>query len=98
MAEDNDNESKTEDPTGKRLGDARNKGQVPNSREVGTAFLMLGATGLFLFNGSALWSALQNKLRFFLGGEISDDITQEGISVLLNGILTGMLVDLAPFF
>ncbi|MEO5333198.1 MAG: flagellar biosynthesis protein FlhB [Magnetococcus sp. YQC-5] len=98
MAEDTDSDTKTEDPTGKRLGDARNKGQVANSREVGTAFLLLGATGLFLFHGGALWSALQDKLRFFLGGAISDDMTQEGIAILLNGILLGMLVDLAPFF
>lgn len=98
MADDTDSDSKTEEPTGKRLGDARNKGQVANSREVGTAFLLLGASGLFYFQGAALWSALQGKLRFFLAGGITDDITAEGISVMMTGILTGLLVDLAPFF
>ncbi|MBF0180378.1 MAG: flagellar biosynthesis protein FlhB [Magnetococcales bacterium] len=97
MAEDSDKESKTEDPTGKRLGDARNKGQVSNSREVSTAFLLLGATGLFLFHGPTLWAAFQAKLRFFLGGAISDDLTPAGAAFLLNGILVNMLVDMAPF-
>ncbi|MBF0163310.1 MAG: flagellar biosynthesis protein FlhB [Magnetococcales bacterium] len=97
MAEDADNESKTEDPTGKRLGDARDKGQVASSREVGTALLLLGATGVFYFHGEALWNAFQEKMRFFLSGAISDDLTNQGLSVLLDGVLIGMLVDLAPF-
>jgi flagellar biosynthetic protein FlhB len=33
MAEDDDDASKTEDPTGKKLGDAREKGNVPQSQE-----------------------------------------------------------------
>ena len=35
MAE-NDGQEKTEQPTGKRIEDARKKGQVPRSKEVGT--------------------------------------------------------------
>ncbi|GAB0058834.1 Flagellar biosynthetic protein FlhB [Candidatus Magnetaquicoccaceae bacterium FCR-1] len=97
MAEDADNESKTEDPTGKRLGDARDKGQVASSREVGTALLLLGATGVFFFHGETLWNAFQEKMRFFLSGAISDDLTHHGLSVLLDGVLIGMLIDLAPF-
>lgn len=30
-------EEKTEEPTGKKLGDARNKGQVARSQEIGRA-------------------------------------------------------------
>ncbi|MBF0214629.1 MAG: flagellar biosynthesis protein FlhB [Magnetococcales bacterium] len=97
MAEDADNESKTEDPTGKRLGDARNKGQVANSREVGTALLLLGATGVFYFHGGTFWNAMQEKMRFFLSGAINDDLTEQGITVLMDGILLGLLVDMAPF-
>jgi flagellar biosynthetic protein FlhB len=36
MAEDQDDSQKTEEPTQKRLQDAREKGQVPMSREIGT--------------------------------------------------------------
>ena len=50
MAE-NDGQEKTEQPTGKRLEDARKKGQVPRSKEVGTfAVLMSGVIGLWVFN------------------------------------------------
>ncbi|HEV7368026.1 flagellar biosynthesis protein FlhB [Arenibaculum sp.] len=36
MSEDQDDSQKTEDPTQKRLQDAREKGQIPMSREIGT--------------------------------------------------------------
>lgn len=98
MAEDTDKDSKTEEPTGKRLGDARNKGQVVSSKEVGTAMLFTAATGLFYFQGETLWVSLQNKMRFFFSGAISGDLTPDGMSMLLDGIVQQILIDLAPFF
>jgi flagellar biosynthesis protein FlhB len=41
MAEDDDDSQKTEDPTHKKLEDARKKGQLPASREVNSFFIML---------------------------------------------------------
>lgn len=43
MAEDQDDDSKTEEPSGKRLADAREKGQVPKSQEFSHLFV-LGAS------------------------------------------------------
>ena len=98
MADDNDKESKTEDPTGKRISDARGKGQVANSKEVSTAFLFLAATGVFFFMGNQLWSDLQQKMRFFFSGTISDDLTAEGVVVLFRDVIVEVFMDLAPFF
>ncbi|MBS1196756.1 MAG: Flagellar biosynthetic protein FlhB [Proteobacteria bacterium] len=51
MAEDSDLE-KTEEPTGRRLEQAREKGQVPQSRELGTFLvLMVGAASLWSTGG-----------------------------------------------
>ena len=44
MAEEQDAESKTEDPTPKRLQEARRRGQVPQSKELGTFLLLLAVT------------------------------------------------------
>lgn len=44
MAEDADPESKTEDPTGKRLEEAASRGNVPKSAEIGYWFTFLGAS------------------------------------------------------
>ena len=54
MAEEQDDSQKTEDPTSRRLDEARKRGQVANSREVNN-LLMLGVFSLsvLLFGGTA---------------------------------------------
>ncbi len=53
MAEDNDPESQTEDPTQKRLEDALERGDVAKSQEVNTWFVIAGGTlVLSTFSGS----------------------------------------------
>ncbi|MBF0145993.1 MAG: flagellar biosynthesis protein FlhB [Magnetococcales bacterium] len=98
MAEDSDQDSKTEDPTSKRVQDARNKGQVTSSREVGTALLLLAATGTFYFQGESLWLSMQNKMRLFFAGFINDGIQPQGVVVLIQDMIVSMLLDLMPLF
>ncbi|HET6156826.1 MAG TPA: flagellar biosynthesis protein FlhB [Dongiaceae bacterium] len=65
MAEGQDNSQKTEDPTSRRLDEARNRGQVANSREVNN-LLMLGVFSLsvLLFGGSAAGALYKAALPF----------------------------------
>jgi len=51
MAEDSDLE-KTEEPTGRRIEQAREKGQVPHSRELGTFLVLIAAAAAFWMMGS----------------------------------------------
>lgn len=55
MADNNtDDQEKTEEPTQKRLDDARQKGDIPKSQEVNTWFVMIGITLLIaVFSGGA---------------------------------------------
>lgn len=62
MAEDSDAE-KTQDPTGKRLTDAHDRGDVVKSQEVNTWFLMGGATLVLSTFGNSVGSGLQIPLR-----------------------------------
>ncbi len=66
MAEESDQE-RTEDPTSKRLSDARKKGQVPRSRELNTLVLLLtGSAAVFAFGGSltqSLWHIMEGDFR-----------------------------------
>ena len=55
MAKENENgQERTEQPTSKRLQEAREKGQVAKSPEVSTAFLF--AASLLAFSSTFRWS------------------------------------------
>lgn len=66
MAEDQDDSQKTEEPTRKKLDDARNKGQVASSQEVKHWFILFA--GLLLIGLFAPWSLdqLTGGMRGFL--------------------------------
>ena len=66
MAEETDDAQKTEDPTSKRLDEARGRGQVANSREV-NHLLMLGVFSLaVLFFGASAGGAVMNATMPFI--------------------------------
>ncbi|MGD8710335.1 MAG: EscU/YscU/HrcU family type III secretion system export apparatus switch protein, partial [Ectothiorhodospiraceae bacterium] len=59
MAEENeDGQEKTEDPTPKRQRDAKEKGQVPRSRELTTTLIMLAAATSLIFLGPHMADSL----------------------------------------
>ena len=76
MAEDRDSaQERTEEPTGRRLQKAREKGQVPRSRELDTFLMLLTAAGAFLFFGPQAVASLADLLRegfSFARGEVFD--------------------------
>jgi flagellar biosynthetic protein FlhB len=65
MAEEQDDSQKTEDPTSRRLDEARNRGQVANSREVNN-LLMLGVFSLsvLFFGGTAAGAIYKAAMPF----------------------------------
>jgi flagellar biosynthetic protein FlhB len=68
MAEagDRDDDSKTEEPTSKRLQEARDKGQVAQSREVGNAAMLLAGTVAVLAIGADAAGKIFWTLRSFI--------------------------------
>ncbi|GGF52609.1 flagellar biosynthesis protein FlhB [Alteromonas lipolytica] len=53
-----DTSDKTEDPTGKRIQDARRKGQLARSKELSTALVLIVSSLMFLLFGSFIAEAL----------------------------------------
>lgn len=97
MAETPDRESKTEEPTDKRLGEAFEKGNVPVSREAITfgSFASLLIVCVFF----ATWSAghIGAELRGLLA--ISGDVRledREGVAVLGISLLGGVALGILP--
>ncbi len=70
MAEDT-GQDKTEEPTGKRLEDARKKGQVPRSKELDTFMSLIVSSVLFIFMGGHIARGLAEimKQQFSLNRE-----------------------------
>ncbi|MBF0282222.1 MAG: flagellar biosynthesis protein FlhB [Zetaproteobacteria bacterium] len=84
MADDQDKADKTEDPTEKRLSDAKNKGQVASSKEpsVVATYFVLGlilTTGL----GGYIYGVLEQVMKGYLGGYINVEFTPEGLQEVL---------------
>jgi len=58
-----DNEDKTEEPTGKRLADARKKGQIPRSRELNTFTMLIVSATLLRMQGGQIGNGLIEMMR-----------------------------------
>lgn len=59
---DSDSGEKTEAPSGKKLDDARNKGQIAKSPELTTAAFLLGSTLTMTMAGPPLWQFLLDTM------------------------------------
>ncbi|EAR51733.1 flagellar biosynthesis protein [Oceanicola granulosus HTCC2516] len=103
MAEDEDKHSKTEQPSERKLKKARDKGDVPASRETGTAMvvfsLMLLSAFLIPSVGSGLVAALGALID--VAGQVEIDSGRAGLADVsaLSSELTGQVGRvLAPLF
>lgn len=98
MAENEDGQERSEDPSGKKLEEARKKGQVPRSRELGSvAVMVVGAVGLLVL-GDSLIEAGQALFR--LNYDISPEDLQDPDVAMHRLLESGLLAlkTLAPFF
>lgn len=98
MSEQADESQKTEEPTSKRLRDARQKGQVATSRELNTWLLLFGFGALMAFGGPALMSDIRLELTPFLAQAHALDTSNGGIGNVLSGLLIDVsLIMVIPF-
>jgi flagellar biosynthetic protein FlhB len=61
MAE-SDSGEKSEEPTEKKIADARKKGQIARSKELGTMFVLIGSASALILMGSSLADALSTMM------------------------------------
>lgn len=76
MADDTDDSQKTEEPSWRKLDEARSKGQVPQSREVTNWFIIMGSTMSMILFAPAIAGAMQRAMRRFF--EQSADMRLDG--------------------
>lgn len=96
MADQPERHEKTEEPTPKKLEDARNKGQVPVSREVNHWFMLLAATIGVTVLAPALARDLRKVFTFFLESAHDIPTGAGGIGQALASAVSGTLMAMMP--
>ena len=86
MAENEDGSEKTEEPTGKRLSDARGKGQVPMSRELPLWATLATTLVLIISMAPSLAAQLRDSLSTFLEQAAIKPMDQGNIGQILGEI------------
>ncbi|KTG16442.1 MULTISPECIES: flagellar biosynthesis protein FlhB [unclassified Guyparkeria] len=99
MAENENGQEKTEEPTEKRLRDAREKGQVARSRELNSFLLTTGSAVVFLVFGGQMMLGLAEVVRDSFIISRADIFDQAAMfSRLANAFANGFLAFVPLFF
>lgn len=97
MAADTDME-KTEDPTSKKLEDAAKKGNIARSKELGTAFVLMGSSlGLLIF-GSELANTTLQVCRRMLSLDAKDMFETNSMFTAIGAALSTVMPPLLKLF
>lgn len=96
MAENEDGQEKTEDPTGKKLKESIDEGQLMNSKELMLAAIMLTGCLQMMFNGRYFFNELSGQFRS--GLDIKDIILRDVplVDVVVDRF-SGMIMPLVVF-
>ncbi len=99
MADEQDQEQKTEQPTSKRLEEAFKKGQVPFSREI-TSFLMLFVLTLTVVAfAPTMFKDIKVLLLPFIANPESIPVDMKGVSLVFSKVtFTSLLIIAVPLF
>ncbi len=98
MAENEDGQEKSQEPTSKRLQDARKKGQVPRSRELNTMALTLVGVATLMLLGGHFGRGFEAQFRDHLMLRRADIFDPQALLAhLISGVQEALLM-LLPFF
>ena len=95
MAGKNDQE-KTEQPTGKKLAKSREKGQVPKSQEISTAFIILCAATVFLAAGPWIFRSLMDLMQGVFQNLGTLNLQGASVRTFLGELFVRYLIIMAP--
>jgi len=98
MADDQDKSQQTEEPTAKRLEQARENGDVVKSTEVTTFILLGGGTLAIAMFGRYTALSLGRTLSLFLQQPDAMSVDGAGLSAMMRALLPQVAAALAPFF
>ncbi len=98
MADDQDKSQQTEEPTQKKLEQAREHGDVVKSTEVTTFILLGGGTLAIAMFGKYTATGLARSLSMFLQQPDAMRVDGPGLAAMIHVLLPQVALVLAPFF
>ena len=98
MSDDQDKSQQTEEPTAKRLEQARENGDIVKSQEVSAFVLLGGGTVAIAMFGKYTATGLAKILLQFLEQPDSMSVDGAGLAAISRGLLYNTALVLAPFF
>jgi flagellar biosynthetic protein FlhB len=98
MAEDQDKSQQTEEPTAKRLEQAREQGDVVKSSELTTFIILGGGTLAIAMFGKYTAVSLAHTLSLFLEQPDSMSVDGAGLAAMMQLLLPKIAFAIAPFF
>ena len=81
---DSDSGEKTEEPTAKKLTDARKKGQIARSKDLGTLFVLVGSACAMLLMGDALASSMAQMMKHLFSLDRQEAMDVNAIFKVIN--------------
>jgi flagellar biosynthetic protein FlhB len=93
---DEDKSSKTEQPTGKRLGDAANKGNVARSMEIANFATLAGAAASLIFLAPWMMKRVTNLSVSFIGDAHLYPVDSEHVRLLMIHVMAEIGIIMAP--
>jgi flagellar biosynthetic protein FlhB len=98
MADEQDKSQQTEEPTAKRLEQAREQGDIVKSTEVSAFVLLAGATLAIILFGHATATGIAKSLTIFLEQPDQLAVDGAGLAAITRGLLLHLALVLAPVF
>ncbi len=92
MAEDQDDSQKTEEPSAKKLEEARSKGQVASSKEVNNWAILLTATLILTAFAPYTAATISSSLRVFVEKAHAIEVGPGGVGNVVGAVFAEMLL------
>jgi flagellar biosynthetic protein FlhB len=95
---DTENEDRTEQPSEKRLQEARDKGEVPRSRDLSGAMTVLAGASVLLSGGATMYGHMRNIYTMGMGYSREALFSDHLMTRVLGAVAREMLALLTPVF
>lgn len=89
-------DDKTEDATGKKLQDARKKGQIAKSKDVGLAVSLIACTLLVLLATGIIGSTLKDVMTFYMGDGVLTSLSDTSLKAIVANFLIKGAICILP--